>query len=1342
MKPFSLQKILATITPLLFCARDAAANPQGMTVQSGSATAVANGNQLNITASHNAFLNWQSFNIAAGETTQFIQPSASSIVWNRINDQNPSQIYGNLEANGVVVLMNSSGFYFGPNSFVGAAGLVVTTAPIGPIESSAGLFWKFTGAPPSASIVNYGHIHVGRGGFAFLIGEQIQNRGTIVAPEGNIGLFSGKSVLLSERPDGRGLSAEVTLPSGAVDNSGRLIADAGTIALHAKVVNQSGLIQANSIRENNGVIELFASESIHLGNESRISASGDQETHSDGGRILIKSEGIYADVRESVIDVSGGGLGGDGGFVEVSAPVMERIHSTIDGTAQNGSVGGRLLIDPLNIVLANSGNDSAGSGTVGSGDAPANGTLTLDVNSAFVGFSQIMLQALNNITLSSGVTWDLVNSTGIDSPGSLLKLEAGNNITISSGASILAGENWSVTLQAGRNFALADTVISGTGNILFSGNGSLQSLNGNINLLAGNNITVGSGHVRTIAGGNITAHAVGGSINTGTKANGFVFLPTGSGYNVSADLGGISTANGGDVSLTAGLDVLSFLPIAGGAQSDAGSGAFGAAPGNVTINAGRDVAGHFVVRNGTGVINAGRNAGQGARLLALSLVAGGWTVNAVEDILLQEVRNPNGVFNNLGSSSSANRHRFDYSPTAYTILNGGNSVQLRGTGLPRYLDVFSQGMPAIYPGTLEITAGAGGVVLGNDVILFPSPVGNLKITTTDGGSLVGTKLGDLTQFIVSNSSKTQYRAFGDFGIADRSGGLMHLDDPEPVTLDIAGDMNGIVLAVPKKAEITVGGNMINSRFDGQNLHANDVSYIHVAGDVINRNEFTSVPSPRPNFSLFDPVLNLVYPPLAGGAAGVENLFSYNETTGLLTFQGRMTGEQLQALLNLRVRTFDSFGVPILDANGEPVTAPAQFVSASVLQQLYADSQDVPLNPDTGYRIGGGGTFNFTAHNMDLGATVGIVSQGPRANSALATLFTSGADINVLLGGDLDMFSTKIASLNGGGITIFADGEISAGSRDFDAGGQAARGIFTVDESDVTVVARGNINVNGSRIAAYDGGNVTVRSLTGNVDAGNGAGGAATVEKIYVDPITREIRSYSPTIPGSGILATTFPPPLDPSFPRSVNPVGDILVETPQGSIIASAGGVVQIPLNGVNSSAGTVTLRAGTKDSAGNVIYQGDIDASGSGVIGSNVKLEASGNIKGLVFARDNLNITADQSVTVTALAVGNASVSAGETISGTIIGVGSVSASGASVEASLLSQNISASGDVSSSKMGFDQANAAGSTSQSLQNEDQAKVASAKSTDDEESAAKKKAGPRLAKTTGRVTVILPTKTN
>jgi filamentous hemagglutinin family protein len=1309
-------------------------NPNGLTVSSGTANAVASGPLLTVTASHNAVLNWQSFNVGSGESTRFIQPSASSIAWNHVLDPNPSQIFGRVEANGVIVLMNQVGFFFGPNAFVGVAGLAISTAPAVPMESGSGLFWQFSGAPPQAAIVNYGRIQVGEGGSAFLIAERVENRGEIVAPSGMIGLLGGDDVLISERPDGRGLSARVTLPSGTVENSGRLVADAGTIALHAQVVNQSGVVQANSVRERNGVIEFVASNSATLGGGSLVSARGDSETPSPGGMVRIQSGGGFVDAVGSRIEVGGGSAGGDGGVVEISAPRMAGIRSTIDAKAGPGGVGGRLRIDPVDIVLGNSGSGDANGGGVGPNDPPD--TLELDVNAAFVGFSEIVLQATRNITVTAGTLWDLASSTGVTSPGSHLRLEAGNNLTVANGAGILAGENWSVTLEAGRDFATADSVVPGLGNIAFQGSGHLQTHNGDAVLVAGNNVTVAGGFVRSVAGGDLDVTAWSGSIQTGTRANGFLFRP--GGYSVDPELGGISTAHGGNVRLTAGLDVISALPVAGGAQSDAGSGAFGEAPGDVTIAAGRDVAGHFVVRNGDGIIDAARNAGTSTRLLALSLVDGGWTVEAGQDVLLQEVRNPNGLFNNLGSSASASRQSFDYSDDAYVRLEAGNSVQLRGTALPRYANAFSQGMPPIYPGRLEIDAGAGGVVLGNDVILFPSTLGGLRIATSEGGSLVGTKPGDLVQLVLSDSDKKRYREFGDFGIADHGSTPIHRDNTEPVRLDIAGDMTGVLVGAAKRAEIRVGGDMINSRFEGQNLHADDVTRIEVAGDVRNRSEFTSAPvEVAPNFGLFD----LVYPPLNGAAAGLQSQLTYDPGTRTVTFQGRMSGDQLTTLLRLPVRKFDANGLPLFAPNGEPLTEEVAVLPTEVANQLYAQSQDIPLNPDTGYRIGGGGRFEFSAHNLDLGATAGIISHGPRANPALAREFLRGADLRITLAGDLSLFSTAIASLNGGDIEVFAQGSATLGSRQFQGNDSMARGIFTVDQSDVTVVARGNIEVSGSRIAAYDGGNVLVRSLEGDVNAGTGGNGAATVEKIVVDPVTRAVLSYAPTIPGSGILATTFPRSLDPAFPASQNTVGNIVVDAPRGDIVASAGGVVQIPLNGVGANAGTVTLTAGTRDANGQVVYVGNIDASGSGVIGGTVKLEASGDIKGLVFARENIELSAQQSVNVTALAQGGVNVSAGGNVSGTLIGVGSVTASGGgTVDAALLSQNISASGNVTSSQVGFSQGSAANATSQGVSAEEPAETTAASKKTEEEDDLKRRTAPapRLVRTTGRVTVILP----
>ena len=263
------------------------ANPQGMTVQGGTATAITSGSMLTVTAANNTHLNWQSFNIASGENTVFQQPSSSSIVWNAIGGQNPSQIYGSLQANGVVVLMNPSGFYFSPNAEVKAAGLIVSTARGVPVESGSGTGWQFTGPPPSAGIVNYGRISAESGGFVYLLGANIDNHGSISAPAGNIGLCAGQTILLSERPDGRGLSAQVTLPAGSVNNSGQLVADAGTILAIAKVVNQNGIIQANSVGMVNGIVELYASDSLTLGAESVVRANGDSSGASSGGSISL-----------------------------------------------------------------------------------------------------------------------------------------------------------------------------------------------------------------------------------------------------------------------------------------------------------------------------------------------------------------------------------------------------------------------------------------------------------------------------------------------------------------------------------------------------------------------------------------------------------------------------------------------------------------------------------------------------------------------------------------------------------------------------------------------------------------------------------------------------------------------------------------------------------------------------------------------------------------------------------------------------------------------------------------------------------------------------------------------
>ncbi|HEY6167656.1 MAG TPA: hypothetical protein VI454_06425, partial [Verrucomicrobiae bacterium] len=246
------------------------------------------------------------------------------------------------------------------------------------------------------------------------------------------------------------------------------------------------------------------------------------------------------------------------------------------------------------------------------------------------------------------------------------------------------------------------------------------------------------------------------------------------------------------------------------------------------------------------------------------------------------------------------------------------------------------------------------------------------------------------------------------------------------------------------------------------------------------------------------------------------------------------------------------------------------------------------------------------------------------------------------------------------------------------------------------------------------------SHNGNINAGSGGLGYVVVDKVTVAADGTFTRDGF-TIPGSGILATALP-----DSPRTV---GDISVEATHGNIIANSGGVIQLPLNNSDPAAGNIKLKAG-----------GNIDANNSGIIGANIQLDAGGSISGLVVSRGDINIAAQQNVNVTALAQGNVNVSAGNTVSGTIVAGGGVEASGANISAALVSTSVSASGDTSAASMGVQSTQAARSDSKVSEDADKKVMASAKPSDDDDDKKKKKPVTALARTTGRVTVILPAK--
>ena len=92
------------------------AGPEGGQVAGGQGTISTPNSTTTVInqQSQNLAIDWNSFNVNTNELVQFNQPSTKASALNRISDQNPSQIFGTINANGNVLLVNPNGVFFSP----------------------------------------------------------------------------------------------------------------------------------------------------------------------------------------------------------------------------------------------------------------------------------------------------------------------------------------------------------------------------------------------------------------------------------------------------------------------------------------------------------------------------------------------------------------------------------------------------------------------------------------------------------------------------------------------------------------------------------------------------------------------------------------------------------------------------------------------------------------------------------------------------------------------------------------------------------------------------------------------------------------------------------------------------------------------------------------------------------------------------------------------------------------------------------------------------------------------------------------------------------------------------
>ncbi|MBR9830223.1 MAG: filamentous hemagglutinin N-terminal domain-containing protein, partial [Oceanospirillales bacterium] len=118
---------LAIAISLVTAQLHAADLPTGGNIVGGSGSINQNGNSLNVQQNSDKLItNWNSFDIGAGNTVNFHQPGKSSVALNRVIGEDASAIYGNLNANGRVFLVNPNGVLFGQGAAVNVGALVAS----------------------------------------------------------------------------------------------------------------------------------------------------------------------------------------------------------------------------------------------------------------------------------------------------------------------------------------------------------------------------------------------------------------------------------------------------------------------------------------------------------------------------------------------------------------------------------------------------------------------------------------------------------------------------------------------------------------------------------------------------------------------------------------------------------------------------------------------------------------------------------------------------------------------------------------------------------------------------------------------------------------------------------------------------------------------------------------------------------------------------------------------------------------------------------------------------------------------------------------------------------------
>jgi len=439
-----------TLLPLAVLPPHAIALPQGGQVVAGQVGATFNGARLTLDqASQAAIMNWRSFDIAPHEVVRILQSGPDAALLARVTGGNPTELLGQLQADGKLFLINPRGILVGQGAVIDTAAFLASTLDVADADFLKGGPLAFKG-DSAAGVVNLGRI-TAREGSVLLLAHTVKNAGEITAASGTAGLGAGTEVHLAPE-DTSAFVVKFNLPDTAVatglENSGVIAAarvqlEAAGGSIYDLAVNHSGAIHATGVEHlPDGRILLTASGGNVLvsgsvtartsdGAGGEILVGGDYQGKNtavanatntqitrtatldasassatgDGGRVIVWAD--RATRYAGSLAARGGAEGGDGGFAEVSGKRTLGFHGTADLLAPAGR-SGTLLLDPETItIVAGGGATPAGLADRQwfSSEDPGDQTVGADIITGLLttGTGRVFLQAGEALTVNAPI---------------------------------------------------------------------------------------------------------------------------------------------------------------------------------------------------------------------------------------------------------------------------------------------------------------------------------------------------------------------------------------------------------------------------------------------------------------------------------------------------------------------------------------------------------------------------------------------------------------------------------------------------------------------------------------------------------------------------------------------------------------------------------------------------------------------------------------------------------------------------------------------------------------------------------------------------------------------------